>query len=173
MRQPRQTGDDAKPPTMQASRIRQRFLARVGACSACSACRPKPPGSAPYEAWSGSVGWGMTTTTSGGSMNIEDGSKRPLRELLEGMGERHVREEFESGKWGASQDDTAVVSVWLRKQETKRREDRFEKEREQAAEAIEEARKANRISKEASRVAVAAFILAAVALALSLGLFIG
>ncbi len=103
---------------------------------------------------------------------MDEREKEKLLQQLEGMGETRVREYLEAKMWvPGTHKEAAEATAWLQGKENQRTEAHRKTEASQADKLVEQAKKANRIAKEANRVAVAAFILAAVALALSLGLF--
>ena len=99
---------------------------------------------------------------------------------FEGRGEDGVRRALAQQLFGPHSDTKVrMAEEWLAEKEREREAGHRTKATSQTEELVEEAREANRlakeanrVSKEANRVAMAAFILAAIALALSLGLFI-
>ena len=118
-----------------------------------------PPRSAPYWARYTSVGWEMQT---------EDELRTEAKEI----GKDEFRKKYgRLGQTSLSHHTVNAVKAILADFDREDEEARHDELVERADQANRIATKATDVSREANRVAVAAFILAAIALALSLGLF--
>jgi len=103
-----------------------------------------------------------------------------MQRSFDELGEAEFRRRLTSGEFGPNHtSEYKTGEALLEKLDREREVGHRTKATSQTEELVEEAREANRlakeanrVSKEANRVAMAAFILAAIALALSLGLFI-